>query len=84
MNTHDVMALHCIQNEFLLQRGKSCKQMDIREIMKVGCKDNNRKSVTQNSDSQPRSLNAAIQNNSVQPTDVSNVVLSDDELDGDC
>ena len=44
--------------------------------MKVGCKA--KKSVEQNSDSQLRSLNGAIQNASVQPNDV----LSDVELDG--
>lgn len=38
MTTRDVMALHCIQNEFLLRRGKSCKQRDIREFLKGGCK----------------------------------------------
>ena len=38
MTTRDVMAVHCIQNEFLLQRGKSCKQRDIREFFKVGHK----------------------------------------------
>ena len=32
MTTRDVMAVHCIQNEFSLQRGKSCKQRDIREF----------------------------------------------------
>ena len=32
MTTLDVMAVHCIQNEFLLQRGKSCKQRYIREF----------------------------------------------------
>ena len=84
MNTRDVMDLHCIQNEFLLQRGKSCKQMELREFMKVGGKANNAKSVTQNSDSQPRSLNVAIQNASVQPNDVSDVALLVDELNGDC
>lgn len=83
MNTRDVMALHCIQNEFLLQRGKSCRQMDIREFMKVGCKA--KKLVdTRSSDSQPRSLNADIQNTSVQVTHVNDVALSDDELSGDC
>ena len=35
MTTHEVMAVHCIQNEFLLQRGKGCKQRDIREFLKV-------------------------------------------------
>ena len=38
MTTRDVMAVHCIQNEFLLQRGKSCKQRDIREFIKAGHK----------------------------------------------
>ena len=38
MTTLDVMAVHCIQNEFLLQRGKICKQRDIREFFKVGHK----------------------------------------------
>ncbi|XP_076066405.1 uncharacterized protein LOC143039918 [Oratosquilla oratoria] len=38
MSTRDVMSLHCTQNEFLLQRGKSCKQADIRNYFKVGCK----------------------------------------------
>ena len=35
MTTRDVMAVHCIQNEFLLQRGKSCKQRDIRVFLKL-------------------------------------------------
>lgn len=35
MNTHDVMSLHCLQNEFLLQRAKNCKQRDIRDYMKI-------------------------------------------------
>lgn len=38
MTTRDVMAVHCIQNEFLLHRGKSCKQIDIREFYKGGYK----------------------------------------------
>ncbi|KAK4296722.1 hypothetical protein Pmani_030800 [Petrolisthes manimaculis] len=35
MNTHEVISLHCIQNEFLLQRGKNCRQRDIREYYEV-------------------------------------------------
>ncbi|KAK4320311.1 hypothetical protein Pmani_008817 [Petrolisthes manimaculis] len=31
MNAHEVISLHCIQNEFLLQRGKNCRQRDIRK-----------------------------------------------------
>ena len=73
MSTHDVISLHCIQNEFLLQRGRSCKQRDIRDFMKVGSKA--KKSDEQHSDSQPRLLNAAIQNASVQPTDVLSVMF---------
>ncbi|KAK4317465.1 hypothetical protein Pmani_011467 [Petrolisthes manimaculis] len=50
MNTHDVISLHCIQNEFLLQRGENCRQRDIREYMK---------SVKPNAASQPLNLNTA-------------------------
>ena len=32
------MTLHCIENEFLLQRRRSCKQGDIRNNFKVVCK----------------------------------------------
>ena len=35
MSTRDVMTLHCIENEFLLQRSKSFKQGDIRNYFKV-------------------------------------------------
>ena len=38
MTTRDVMSIHCIQNELLLQRCMSCKQVDIRNYFKVGCK----------------------------------------------
>ena len=38
MTNRDVMPLHCFQNEFLLQRGKSCKQVDIRNYFKIGSK----------------------------------------------
>ena len=38
MSTRDVMTLHCIENEFLLQRRRSCKQGDIRSYFKVVCK----------------------------------------------
>ena len=41
MTARDVMAIHCIQNEFLLQRGKSCKQMDIRDFFRGGCRARN-------------------------------------------
>lgn len=35
MGTHDVMSLHCLQNEFIMQRGKHSKQRDIRNFMKI-------------------------------------------------
>ncbi|XP_063870983.1 tigger transposable element-derived protein 6-like [Scylla paramamosain] len=38
MSTRDVMTLHCIENEFLLQR-RSCKQGDIRNYFEVTCKE---------------------------------------------
>ena len=38
MTTREVMAVSCIQNEFLLQRDKTCKQRDISEFFKVGHK----------------------------------------------
>ncbi|KAK4292089.1 hypothetical protein Pmani_035121 [Petrolisthes manimaculis] len=60
MNTHDVMSLHYIQNEFLLQRGKNCRQRDIREYMK---------SVKPNAASQLPTLNTATQNSGVDVSD---------------
>ncbi|KAK4321077.1 hypothetical protein Pmani_008095 [Petrolisthes manimaculis] len=60
MNTHEVISLHCIQNEFLLQRGKNNRQRDIREYMKSG---------KPNAASQPPNLNTATQNSSVDVSD---------------
>lgn len=63
MSSHEVIALHCTQNEFLLQRGKHCKQKDIRDFMKP----------------RPLKSNAASQPPTVPATHNSDGDVSDDE-----